>query len=197
MTNSSSTGLVQVRIPAVLTLAGLIAGLLLGLLIAGSDAEKTVLAVSAPVGSLWLRALQMTIIPLVAALLIIGIAQMAQAAQAGSTARRTIGWIVTMLALSAAASCLLMPLLLEAFPVPGGAAGLLLKGGAAQPSEVPSLADFVTSLVSPNIVAAAAETAMLPLTVFFAALALAIVRLAEAQRELRSASSARWGTRCL
>lgn len=186
MQTGEANGLVQVRIPAGWTLAGLVAGLALGLALADSAAMEPMLAIAAPVGSLWLRALQMTIIPLVAALLVIGIAQLAQAARAGKAARRAVGWFIAVLLFGAVSTCILLPLLLRVFPIPAGAAGLLMTTGgeAAATGEIPKLGDFVTSLVAPNIVAAAAETAMLPLTVFFAALALAIGRLPAAQRDL-------------
>ena len=48
---------------------------------------------------------------------------------------------------------------------------------------MPGLADFITSLIAPNVVAAAAQTAMLPLTVFFALFAVAVARLPESQRD--------------
>jgi proton glutamate symport protein len=92
--------LVTVRIPAGWTLAGLIAGLLVGIVLSRTDVLDEVLAVTAPLGALWLRALQATIVPLVAGLLVIGIAQMALAARAGAAARR-------MLVIVAAVACLL------------------------------------------------------------------------------------------
>ncbi|MGN6498101.1 MAG: dicarboxylate/amino acid:cation symporter [Tsuneonella sp.] len=182
--DDNSGQLIQVRIPAGWTLAGLVAGLALGLVLANTAAIAPVLAVAQPLGTLWLRALQMTIIPLIAALLVLGIAQMAQAARAGTAARRTLGWIFAVLLLGAITTCLLLPLLLHVFPIPRGAAGFLMTGGAAAAAKVPTIGDFVTSLVAPNVVAAAAETAMLPLTVFFAVFALALVRLPAAQRDL-------------
>ncbi|MGN6498576.1 MAG: dicarboxylate/amino acid:cation symporter [Tsuneonella sp.] len=183
--DDNSGQLIQVRIPAGWTLAGLVAGLALGLVLANTAAIAPVLAVAQPLGTLWLRALQMTIIPLIAALLVLGIAQMAQAARAGTAARRTLGWIFAVLLLGAITTCLLLPLLLHVFPIPRGAAGFLMtEGGTAAAAKVPTIADFVTSLVAPNVVAAAAETAMLPLTVFFAVFALALVRLPAAQRDL-------------
>lgn len=175
-------GLVRVRIPAGWTLAGLVAGLGAGLVLAGTPAIEPVLAVARPVGTLWLRALQMTIIPLVAALLVLGISQMAQAARAGATARRTLMWIFAVLTFGGVASALLMPVLLRAFPIPAGAAALLITEGEETPA-VPEIGDFVTSLVAPNLVAAAADTAMLPLTIFFALFAAALVRLPESQRD--------------
>lgn len=174
--------LVTVRIPAGWTLAGLIAGLLCGLLLARSPALDGVLAVAGPVGALWLRALQVTIVPLVAGLLVIGISQMAQAARAGAAARRMLGWVFAVLLFSGVSSVLLTPLLLAIFPPPIAAAGVLSAGGAAQ--EVPGLGAFVESLIASNIVAAAADTAMLPLTLFLAAFAFAVARLPAGQRDL-------------
>lgn len=181
-TTRTERQLVTVRIPAGWTLAGLIAGLATGLLLASSSALDSVLAVSAPVGALWLRALQVTIVPLVAGLLVVGIAQMARAASAGAAARRMLMWVAGVLVFSGASSAIVTPLLLEIFPPPSAAAGVLSTGTEAQ--SVPGLAAFIESLIAPNIVAAAAETAMLPLTLFFAAFAVAAASLPESQRDV-------------
>ncbi len=176
-------GLVALKLPAGWTLAGLSAGLTLGLILAGTAAMEPVLAVTQPVGKLWLRALQMTIIPLVAALLVMGISQMLDTARAGQAARRTLGWIFGVLIFSGIASVLAMPALLDAFPIPASAVGVL---GAEEVGEqaVPPIGDFIASLVAPNIIAAAAETAMLPLVIFFVLFAVAISRISAGQREI-------------
>ncbi len=174
--------LVTVRIPAGWTLVGLIAGLAGGVLLARTSVADPVLAFAGPIGSLWLRALQVTIVPLVAALLVIGITQMAQAARAGAAARRMLGWVIAVLIASGLIGALFTPLLLSLFPPPAAAAGVL--SATTPPQEVPGIGAFIESLVAPNIVAAAAETAMLPLTLFFAAFALALVRLPSEQRDL-------------
>jgi Na+/H+-dicarboxylate symporter len=169
------------NLPTGWTFAALAAGLALGWLLAGGRAIEPVLAVAGPVGTLWLHALQMTIIPLVAALLVTGIARMVATARAGPMARRTLGWFITVLAGGTLLAAVATPALLEAFPIPGSAAAALAAdSGAAQP--VPGIGAFFETLVAPNVVAAAAETAMLPLVVFFCVLALAIMRLPEAQR---------------
>lgn len=183
MTVAKENGLVEVRIPAGWTLAGLIAGLLLGMLLHGTPGFALLETVAAPVGTIWLNALQMTIIPLVASLLVLGISQMARAASAGRVARTTISYIIGILALSAISTCIFMPLLLDAFPIPSGAAGFLMADGDTGAGEVPGIAAFITSLVAPNVIAAAAQTTMLPLTIFFALFALAIVRLPDSQAE--------------
>jgi len=163
------------------TLGGLIGGLTLGLVLADSSIFESIAKPVNLVGKLWLRALQMTIIPLVAALLVLGISQMAQAARAGATARRMLGLVFAILLLSGIVSAVFMPMLLAAFPIPEAASAMLVADGVEQ-QEVPEIWAFLESLIAPNMIAAAAETAMLPLTLFFALLAVAISRLPSAQR---------------
>ncbi|MXP30428.1 dicarboxylate/amino acid:cation symporter [Parerythrobacter jejuensis] len=174
-------GLVTIRLPVWWTFGGLVAGLLTGLLLAGSSVIEPVLEVTRPVGSLWLRALQMTIIPLVAALLVLGITKMAQAARAGATARRMLLMVFALLVFSGVAAAICMPLLLQAFPPPAGAASIL-DAPAGEAQQVPTIGDFISSLIAPNIIQAAAETSTLPLTIFFALFAVAVSRLPEGQR---------------
>lgn len=173
--------LVAIRLPVLWTFVGLLAGLTLGTLLGGTEALARLVAVAEPVGTLWLRGLQMTIIPLVAALLVTGIAKIAAAAHAGATARRMITLVFVLLLLSGTATVILMPLLLRAFPIPPSATALLGAGGGEE-TVIPAIGDFLTSFVAPNLFAAAAETAMLPLTLFFALFALALMRLPEEQR---------------
>jgi len=173
----------QIKLPAGWTFAALIAGLALGWALPGSAAEAGAAAIAGPVGTVWLRALQMTIVPLVASLLVTGIAQMIATARAGPVARRTLLTILAILAAGTVFAAFAMPALLAAFPIPGRAAASLAAGSAA-PQPIPGIGAFFESLVADNVVAAAAQTAMLPLVVFFVALAVAITRLPEAQREL-------------
>ena len=169
-------------VPAGWTLGALLGGLLLGLALRGSAVLPPVLAVAGPLGALWLRALQMTIVPLVVSLLFTGIVQTVAAAQAGAMARRSLGLFAAVLVLGGTMSALVMPLALSIWPVPSGAASAL-SGAAPQTSgRVPGLADFLQSLVPSNIFSAAASDAMLPLILFTALFALASTRLAGAQR---------------
>lgn len=170
------------RLPTGWTFAALLAGLALGTALSGGPAHEPVLVVAGPVGRIWLRALQMTIVPLVAALLVMGIGQMVATARAGPVARRTLLAFFAVLATGTVFTAFAMPALLEAFPIPGQAAAALAAEKTAQP--VPGLGAFFESLVSDNVIAAAAETAMLPVVVFFVAFAVAITRLAEPQRQV-------------
>lgn len=172
--------LVSIRLPVIATFAALVVGLGLGVALGGAELPERVMQIISLVGTLWLRALQMTIIPLVAALLVLGLAQMVAAARAGAAARRFLGLVFGVLTIGGIFTALVLPWLLSVFPIPESASGFL----AEVPDEelaVPDILDFLASLVAPNLIAAAAETAMLPLTIFFALLAIAISQLPKAQ----------------
>lgn len=174
--------LIPIKLPVAWTFAGLMAGLLIGMVLSDGTMIDDIVRWTSPIGTLWLRALQMTIIPLVAALLVLGIVQLAGAARAGAAARRMLMLVFAILIASGVATAVFLPWLLEAFPVPQSASAFLAET-PQEAQQVPELADFVASLVAPNIVAAAAETAMLPLTIFFALFAVAITRLPAKQSE--------------
>ncbi len=172
--------LVSIRLPVALTFAALIAGLVAGIAGAALGAPGWTSEIASLVGGLWLRALQMTIIPLVAALLVLGLVQMILASRVGTVARRMIALMVVVQLAGGTFTSFAMPALLKAFPVPEGASAFLAQT-PADVGEVPAVLDFMASLVSPNIIAAAAETAMLPLTIFFVMFAVAITRLPQDQ----------------
>ena len=162
------------------TFAGLVGGLLAGMFLSGTTFIDNVVEWTRPVGTLWLRALQMTIIPLVAALLVLGIVQLASAAKASAAARRMLLLVFGVLVAGGVITAALLPWLLTMVPVPESASAFLAET-PQEAQQVPELSDFLASLVAPNIVAAAAETAMLPLTIFFALFAVAITQLPEKQ----------------
>jgi Na+/H+-dicarboxylate symporter len=180
----SSAGFPEIRVPAGRTLAGLAAGLALGLALRGSAAEDAALAIARPIGTLWLRALQMTILPLVAGLLFTGVVQTVAAARAGALARRTLALFALILAAGALLAVLALPPLLAALPIPAEAVAALSAMVGAEPGPVPGIADVVTSLVPANVVEAAAQSAMMPVIVFTGLFALAATRLPEQPRSL-------------
>ena len=181
---SASNGLSEpLRLPLAWMFGALAAGAIAGWALAGTAVIGRLLPVTETIGTLWLHALQMTILPLVASLLVTGLSRMVETARAGATARRTVLAFIAVLAGGTLVSALAMPALLAAFPIPE-AAQAALTAVPGQSQEVPGIAAFMLSLVSPNLVAAAAENAMLPLIVFFALLALAIARLPADQRDL-------------
>ena len=166
------------RVSALWTFAGLFVGVALGIALQGRAAPAPLVTGAQAIGDLWLHALQITIVPLVAALLVTGIQQIAAAAQGGRIARATLALFVALLLVGGIAAVLLTPLLLELFPIPAAAVRALGGGGgAAGEVALPTLGDYLDTLIPTNIVAAAAEAKMLGLIVFFALLASAMTRL--------------------
>ena len=167
---------------AVIILASLIAGLLLGILIA-NKADWLVEAAGL-IGSMWLNALRMTIIPLVVSLLMVGIIQAAAMARAGRMTTRAIVTMMVLLWCSAIMGAFLTPALLSAFPLPTDAAEAL-RGAlatAAPAGDVPPFTEFLRAIIPTNPVAAAANDAILPLIIFTLAFAFAVTRLPEKKR---------------
>lgn len=132
-----------------------------------------------PVGTAWLNALRMTIVPLVVALLVTGIATTAEAARASRLATRAILLFVALLWLSALIGAVATPLLLRAWPLDAAAAEALRGSFAtARPvGDVPPFSEFLSAIVPTNPVAAAAEDAFLPLILFTTVFAFAVTRL--------------------
>ncbi|MEI9850587.1 MAG: dicarboxylate/amino acid:cation symporter [Sphingomonas sp.] len=137
-----------------------------------------------PVGNAWLNALRMTIVPLVVALLVTGIAATAEAARAGRVAGRAIALFLVILWASSAIGAAATLFFLDLWPLAPGSAQALREtfAGAAPVGEVPSFAQFLASIVPSNPVSAAATDSFLPLIVFTAVFGFAITRLPEAQR---------------
>lgn len=182
----ASTGrpfeLVTIRLPVKLTFAALVLGLGFGMIGGGAALPPVIAEVAALIGGLWLQSLQMTIIPLVASLLVLGLSQMMAAARAGVVARHFLTLVFAMLVAGGIATAIALPLLLGIFPIPPSAAAFLAEVPQGAQA-VPGVLDFLKSLIAPNIIAAAAETAMLPLTIFFALFAIAVSRLPAEQSE--------------
>ena len=158
---------------------GLLAGILAGNLTEAARGQA--LGAASFVGTLWLNALKMTVIPLVVALLVVGIAKSAEAAQAGKIAGRSVLWIVLICTLSAVFGALSTIVLTHAFPLSRETAQLLqgalghVEKQATGP--LPGAAEFFKGVVPPNVIAAASNGDVLPLTVFAVLFALALTRI--------------------
>lgn len=169
---------------ATIILLALLAGLGLGIVL---DTRIHVLTeVADIVGTLWLNGLRMTVVPLVVALLVTGIAQTAAAARAGRLALRAVVTMMVILWASATMAAFVTPALLAAFPMPAEAGNALKSALSAAPAtgEVKPFADFIRAIVPTNPINAAANDAILPLIVFTMAFAFAILRLPEEKRKL-------------
>jgi len=172
----------EIRVPAALTFAGLALGIVTGLALRNHVLADSLARLAQPVGTLWLRALQMTIVPLVSSLLFLGITRCVAAAAAGAMARRTLLAFALILLAGAIMAALLTPALLGWSPVPAEAAAALAAGTAPE-AALPGLGDFFSQLVPSNVVDVAARDLMLPLVVFVSAFALGTSRLEPHARE--------------
>lgn len=167
-------------------LSALIGGMLLGIVVEtiSVDAGTASLPFIEPIGLLWLNALKMTIIPLIVALLITGITATADAARAGKLAGRAVAIFIGANLVAGLMTLLVLPLLLRAFPLSASAAEGLRHGlgGTTETAPSPHFADFLLSLIPTNPIAAAADSAILPLIVFTTIFAFAITRIGGAER---------------
>lgn len=163
-------------------LLSLVAAIAIGIVIDASDNAALLRAADAvaPLGTLWVNAIRMTVIPLVVSLLITGVASASNVKAIGRLGGRTLLVFVLLLIGTAAlivpvapALFSLLPAAAERPPLPAGAAEAAsqLGGSAGQ-----TFTAWLTELVPANPVAAAASGAMLPLIIFTLLLGLAIAR---------------------
>jgi proton glutamate symport protein len=187
----SKTQSPQIRAPKpVWVLSALIAGILLGIVSSGSASPigSAFVAIASTVGGLWLSALEMTVVPLIIALLVTGIGQSAEAAKGGRIAGRAVLWIVVLSTASAIVGMVLSLFLVRLLPVSGAAAdalrGSAAVAGPAASGAGQSLGSFFHSLIPANVFSAAANADILALVVATLLFALAATRIAAARRKV-------------
>ncbi|WP_255254885.1 dicarboxylate/amino acid:cation symporter [Novosphingobium sp. Chol11] len=151
-------------------LAGLVLGLAAGIIISG-PLQQTLGTILQPVGSLWLDALTMTVVPLVFGLLVTGIASASRNAASGSIAGRALILFALMLTAASVCAAFLAEGLLRLWPVAQGFAPV----GAPPPP--PPQSAWYSGIIPANPIKAAAETAMVPLVVFAIFFGFAIARI--------------------
>jgi len=161
-----------------------------GVAIAASGSASALSAADAiaPLGTLWVNAIRMTVIPLIVSLLITGVASTADVASIGRLGGRTLLMFVLLAAGVAVVVVPLAPTLFALLPFPNGAHPALPAGAAEAASQLAgtqgqTFGRWLTSLIPPNPIAAAASGDMVPLIVFSILLALAILNLPRDTRE--------------
>jgi proton glutamate symport protein len=208
---------------SVITVLALAAGVASGAAMAqwgGADAPGVIREIE-NIGQLWLNLLRMTIIPLVFALLVTGVASVADAASTGRLAARSIFIFSVLLVTATTYACIILPLVYSFWPVDHDAAAGFLTGvgakhttgvdeptiagwlagvapdrspadlgplahwlaGLSPAKQPPTLGEWLAALAPGNPVSAAAETAVLPLTVFALFFGFAATQLPAVQRE--------------
>jgi proton glutamate symport protein len=171
-------------------LIGLVAGLTLGI-VADATRHPALIAISGgigPVGTLFINAIRMTVIPLVVASLIGGIGGAPDPRTIGRLGTRALVLFLAFLAAAVAFACLFAPPLMAWMPL-GEQAAVAMRAGAFSAGDVaeaatkvPSFGAWLVDLVPANPIKAAADGAMLPLIVFSLLFGLAITRVEAARR---------------
>jgi Na+/H+-dicarboxylate symporter len=172
-------------------LIGLMAGFGLGLALAGSTSPvvAALLAVIAPVGTIFINLIRMTVIPLVASMLIASVGSLASSGALGRAGARAALGAVATLALTATATVLIATPALARIQIDQGAAMALRGSATATPaaavasSSSPAIAQWFIDLVSPNVIKAAADGAMLPIIVFAVLFGVALAGVAAERRD--------------
>src|SRR3954464_6302879 len=150
-------------------LVALAAAIGVGALVAASGNKGLLDAADAlaPVGTLWVNAIRMTVIPLVVSLLITGVASATDVGAIGRIGGRTLLLFGLLLAAVAAIVIPLSSALFALLPLPSTtAAKPVLPAGAVEAGnqlsasgQTPSFSAWLTSLIPSNPIAAAANGA--------------------------------------
>ena len=169
-------------------LLGLAAGAAIGLVLAATDPALAVRVadVVQPVGRLWLNALQMTVVPLVLALVIIGVTTASDTASSGRTARRALLVFVILLSAASFFTAAAAPALLSLVPRDPALAQALSGSTTTAPAVAAAAgwSDALVAIIPSNAIAAAAQSAMLPLVVFALFFGFALTRIEKSRRDL-------------
>jgi len=177
---------------ATYVLAALVAGFVLGSIAAasGSPGVLRVVAIIEPLGTLWVNAIRMTVVPLVVAVLITGVVTGLGSQSLGRLGARALVTFAVLLVLGGLIALAIAPPLLARLPLtPDVAARLQASATSAASStttavqQLPSLTQRIVETIPANPIRAAADGAMLPLVVFTLVLALAVARLAPPLRD--------------
>ena len=157
-------------------LIGLVLGLGLGVAasVTGSPALLRAAEAVAPLGQVFLRAIQMVVIPLVAAVVFVGVARIGNLRRLGRMGGLAVGffWVTTLPAILIGMGVMGFALTFTA-PVPPPTPATELN------TELPGVVAFLVNLVPRNPIQAAADGSLLSLLIFTVLLAAATTTLPE------------------
>ncbi|MFN2400728.1 MAG: dicarboxylate/amino acid:cation symporter [Gemmatimonadaceae bacterium] len=173
-------------------LIGLVTGLGAGIAISMSQSPALLSAVKfvEPLGTIFINSIRMTVVPLVVASLITGVARSGDARAIGRIGWRALVIFLAVLFAGAvfgaiAGQPLLARLQIDPASIAALQAGAVATGQTAAESaaKLPTFAQWLVELVPTNPIKAAADGAMLPLIVFSLVTGVALLRIRREQRE--------------
>jgi Na+/H+-dicarboxylate symporter len=157
-------------------LAALAAGLVIGVLLLNSGSEAGLKAVRfiEPIGTMWVNAIRMTVIPLIVSSLIVAISSTGPG-MAKDLGLRALLVFFGLLVMAGVITGIVAPLLFDNLVIDPEASRLIRANATAvNAPEMPTLSAWFISLIPSNPIKAAADGAMLPLVVFTIAFGLAL-----------------------
>jgi proton glutamate symport protein len=175
-----------------LALAALVVGLLVGAALAASDSRwlDPIVRILEPIGTLWINAVRMTIMPLVISMVVVAIASSDSLRSAGRLGGSTLLFFLIALIGIALFTALTAPLLLSGLNIDANAAASLRETATTSSQRVTEtvrnmggIAQRLVELIPANPFRAAADGSMLPLIVFTMIFAAALSRISADLRE--------------
>jgi Na+/H+-dicarboxylate symporter len=165
-------------------LLALLLGLALGIAASaiGSESLLGIARAVEPVGTLWINAIRMTVIPLVVSSLVAGVAGAPDPSAVGRIGWRALVIFFVVLGATALFSIVVGPLMLAGLHIDPTASEALRSTAAssdvaARSAALPTFRQWVVDLVPQNPIKAAADGAILPLIIFSLTLGLAMTRV--------------------
>jgi Na+/H+-dicarboxylate symporter len=164
-------------------LAALVGGLACGLLLTRfASLSAHVTPIAELIGKAWVGGLRITIVPLVFALIVTGIASAADAARAGGVAGRALLFIAIGLTGSALVAGLVVEGLLQIWTVAPGALGSLGMATTLPAQTTAFTGDWLLSFIPVNPIKSAADGEMVPLVAFALLFGFAATRIDGSRR---------------
>lgn len=167
---------------------GLLAGLALGMLLSQQSTPTAItgglLATLDVVGTAWINAVRMTVIPLVVPLLIVGVAGGDDLRATGAVGAKAFGWMLVLLVACAVFSSVVSTVWFESLVLDPAATTRLRESAKIDvpSSDALSVRTFILSLIPLNPIKAAADGTLLPVVLFTLLYAFALGRVAETPR---------------
>ncbi|MFT7383148.1 MAG: proton glutamate symport protein [Urechidicola sp.] len=140
-----------------------------------------------PLGTLWVNAIRMTVIPLLMSLLVTAIAGQGSSGVVAQLGSKAICLFVIMIVAACLYTLVLAPVLLSLLDIdPTDSEALLAVNQTSDASRVklPPFRDWLVNLVPANAFRAMVDNAVLPLMIFTGLFAASLLHIAEQQRSL-------------
>jgi proton glutamate symport protein len=169
------------RSPTLQVATALVAGFVAGMLLRATAVPRYI----EPLGTLWINAIRMPVLPLIVTMLIASIAGSSDTRQIGTLGGRTLAVMLTMLSLFVVVMMPLAKFLLGGLTFDPESTAALREAARFDPAllQQVSLREWLLALVPNNPIRAAADGALLPLVIFSLGYGLALSRVSEKNRE--------------